>query len=123
MLFWKIFALVDVLINIGYWRAIWMGNHRLERSDILAVPTGLVGTFGVIAYAFSLPAGPQIVWRCVLPIVLFSAAWEIASVVANDPDPDAGTAIGVLLVILLAGFTSVALYRLSGSAWVGFLGV
>jgi len=123
MLFWKILAVVDVIINLGYWSAIWVGSHRMERSDFLLVPAGLLGTVGVIAYAFSLRTASPLVWRLALPIVLASAAWEIAAVVANDRDPNFGTVVGVAIVTLLAGFTSVALYRLGGSEWIGILGV
>ena len=122
MLFWKLFAVVDVLINMGYWHAIATGRERLTRIDVLTVPVGLIGTVGVISYAFSLSAVPMQFWHYFLPIFIGIAGWEIAEA-ARKSDAEIGTFIGVSLVIALAGFTSVALYRLGESKWINIIGM
>ncbi len=122
MLFWKLLVAIDVLINIGYWRAVWKGTEQIRGFDVVSVPVGLIGTIGLAIYAFSLPSPSPIVWRYVLPAVVASGAWEIASA-ASKSDFDAGTLIAIGLAMLLVGFTSVALYRLGGSSWIGVLGI
>ena len=122
MLFWKIFAVIDVLINLGYWHAVATGRERLTRLDVLTVPVGLIGTVGVILYAFALSTIPEQFWHYFLPIFIGIAGWEIAKA-ACKPEAEIGTFIGVALAIALVGFTSVALYRLGGSTWISFLGM
>ena len=118
MLLWKILACIDVLINLGYWHAVLSGRERLKGFDFLAVPIGLVGTLALITYAFSQPALPETFWRLFLPFFIAAAAWEIMKA-ANRPDLDVGRLLGVGMVLILVGFTSVAIYRLGGTHWAG----
>ena len=122
MSFWKIVFTVDVLVNAGFWLSVWKGNERLNAFDTFIIPTGLIGTVGLAMYAFGLATMPQLFWRCFLPLFIASGAWDITQA-AREPDFDTGTAIGIAAAVLLVGLTSVAIYRLGGSAWVGVLGI
>ena len=122
MLFWKLFAALDVLVNLAYWRAVVRGDQKLDRKDAITLPIGLTGTFGLITYAFSLQTQPMLFWRFFLPVLIMSSAWEIASAASED-EFGVGPLIGVALAFLLVGFTSIAIYRLGGSAWIGVFGI
>lgn len=122
MLFWKLFVAADLLIFGAYGYAIGTGKERLRRSDFVTIPVGLIGLMGLIIYAFSLPKFATLAWRIFLPIFVASAAWEIADA-ANKPHFDVGRAIGVAMATVIAGFTSIALYRLGGSLWIGVDGL
>ena len=122
MLFWKLLLAADVLVNIGYWRAVLSGKERLEGLDLLCIPIGLIGTLGLATYAFTLPTFPQLFWRGFLPIFIALTAWEISKAAVKS-GLDWGTLVGVGFAMLLVGLTSVALYRLGGSAWIGAFGI
>ena len=122
MFFWKVFVVVDLLIAAGYWWAVWKGKQRPHAFDIVSIPVGVLGSLGLIMYAFSLPTPSQLIWRAFLPIFIASSAWEIATAVKNE-GISAEAVFGVAPALLLVGFTSVALYRLGGSHWVGLAGL
>lgn len=115
MLLWKLFAAVSGLIYLAYGYSVLKGTELLRRVDVFYIPVGVIGTFGVFAYAYSVTSIPTIAWTVFLPIYVGVTGWEIAEVVA-DADADVGTYVGIGLVMILAGFTSVALFRLGG--WV-----
>jgi hypothetical protein len=121
MLFWKLFVVLDVAINIGYWHAVLTGREGLGRYDKITIPIGLVGSLGLISYAFSLPILWDWFWQFFLPIYMLDACWEVAKAI-NRPEPNPGTYIGAGLSILIIGFTSIALYRLGGANWIAVLG-
>ncbi len=53
-MWWKILALADVAIGIGYWRSVLAGRTPLERFDLVANSVGMAGSLGLISYAFSI---------------------------------------------------------------------
>ena len=122
MLFWKVFAVLDVLVQLGYWRALLTGRERAQPFDIITIPVALIGTFGVICYAFSRPTLPPSFWPYFLPVLIGVAGWEIAKVI-NKSERNIETLIAVALVVTMVGLTSVAVYRLGGSVGIGVLGV
>ena len=83
MLFWKIFAVIDVFLALAYSYAVWTGKERLRPSDALWTPIWLVGTVGVTCYAFSLESLHPLFWHYFLPAYAAASAWEIASVVKD----------------------------------------
>jgi hypothetical protein len=116
MVFWKILFGLDVLATAAWVAAIWHGQERLDRWDFVALPVCLVGVAGLGLYAFEWPSGPSMVWRVILPVFIACAAKEIANAV-NDKHLRLMTAVSATPAVAIAGFTSVALYRLAGQGW------
>ena len=121
MLWWKLLALVDVALNLGFWLAVFRGRTKLDRFDLITIPVGLAGTLGLLCYAFSMSTLPQVFWRLILPIFILVSGWEIAKKV-TEPNADRDTYVATIPVLFLIGFMAVALYRLGGERWVGVLG-
>ena len=118
MLFWKLLVAADLLITIAYWLAVWKGREHPHGFDFASLPVGIIGTMGLVTYAFELPTLHPALWKAFLPIFLISGTWEIAAAIKKS-DFDVGEIIGLLLAFLLVGFTSIALYRLGGFSWNG----
>lgn len=122
MLLWKLLVVADLLVLVGYSAAVWKRQECIHGSDLVTLPINLVGTIGLIIYAFSIPPPWSEFWRLFLPIFAASGAWEISAAMNTDHF-NVGTVIGAALALILVGFTSVAVYRLGGSHWIGILGV
>lgn len=121
-MWWKVLALADVAISIGYWRSVLAGRTPLERFDLVANSVAMAGSLGLISYAFSIQMLPPLLWRILLPIFLLVSGWEIAKAV-DKHGAVRDAYIGAIPALLLVGFTSIALYRLGGERWIGVLGV
>jgi hypothetical protein len=118
MLFWKLFAGVDVLVAVGYLWSVWSCRESFRLFDAIGTAVWLVGSGGMIIYAFSLPAISQPLWRAFLPIFLAVGAWEISAEVKRGRIRPA-TLAGIVVGLLVVSVNSVALYRLGGSHWLG----
>ena len=117
MLLWKLLVVADIVLNASYWLAVAKRHEHLGPSDYWTIPIGLIGTAGLVIYAFSLPAISRIFWRYFVAVLAVSGASVIAKAINKD-DINLGTVIGGLLALALLGFTCVAAFRLGGSQWM-----
>jgi hypothetical protein len=122
MLFWKLLVALDLVIAAGYSASVWKGHERLDAFDFISIPVALIGIFGLTTYAFSVPTVPELIWRIFLPVFVSWSGWEVAQAASKD-GIGVDTIFGIVQALLLVGFTSVALYRLGGSHWIGIAGL
>ena len=118
LILWKLLVAADLLLLTGYLVAVWKRQEHVRNFDYATIPVSLIRTIGLIFYAFSISAVSPTFWRFFLPVFVVSGAWEISAAVNTD-DFEVGTAIGGVFALVLVGLTSVALYRLGGSHWLG----
>ena len=121
MLLWKIFAVGALLIDLAWMRAVLKGQTPFDDLDKLRVPIDIIGFYGLFSWAFSLPTLPQDFWAFFHPAFAAFSAYEIVDV-AYGTDAETGDLLGIFLLVLIAAFTWLALYRLAGSPWEQFLG-
>ena len=94
-----------------YWRGVTNRRYPLHKFDIVTIPVGIIGSVGLIIYAFTLPPISPGFWRWFLPVFAVSEAWEITAAI-KDEAIDVGAIVGATLGIMILGLMCVAIFRI-----------
>ena len=114
MLIWKIFAVISVIITLGFWLALFRGKQPFDLSTKIGLVPNFVSAAGVVIYAFGLPSVSHRFWIVAQGAFLAWAVVELWSDFRHFK-PQIGVLIAATLLPALFTFEWLALYRLGGS--------